>query len=200
MKTLKSLLSKIFKTRKMEVSKELKDFLEKEVLDGIDVSPDFFWKTLENLIYVYGPINKKLLEKRKSIQDKIDNWHLENNSSDFNFMEYKNFLYEIGYIVPESESFSINTKNVDNEISKIAGPQLVVPVMNARFALNAANARWGSLYDALYGTNVISEEDGALRSGSYNPARGEKVIAFAKNFLDETIPLEVRVFCRCLKI
>ena len=90
MKTLKSLLSKIFKTRKMEVSKELKDFLEKEVLDGIDVSPDFFWKTLENLIYVYGPINKKLLEKRKSIQDKIDNWHLENNSSDFNFMEYKN--------------------------------------------------------------------------------------------------------------
>ena len=98
-------------------------------------------------------------------RDKIDNWHLENNSSDFNFMEYKNFLYEIGYIVPESESFSINTKNVDNEISKIAGPQLVVPVMNARFALNAANARWGSLYDALYGTNVISEEDGALRSG-----------------------------------
>ena len=194
MKTLKSLLSKIFKTRKMEVSKELKDFLEKEVLDGIDVSPDFFWKTLENLIYVYGPINKKLLEKRKSIQDKIDNWHLENNSSDFNFMEYKNFLYEIGYIVPESESFSINTKNVDNEISKIAGPQLVVPVMNARFALNAANARWGSLYDALYGTNVISEEDGALRSGSYNPARGEKVIAFAKNFLDETIPLEYGSF------
>ena len=194
MKTLKSLLSKIFKTRKMEVSAELKDFLEKEVLDGIDVAPDFFWKTLENLIYVYGPINKKLLEKRKLIQSKIDNWHLENNSSDFNFMEYKNFLYEIGYIVPESESFSINTKNVDSEISKIAGPQLVVPVMNARFALNAANARWGSLYDALYGTNIISEEDGALRSGSYNPARGEKVIAFAKNFLDETIPLEYGSF------
>ena len=194
MKTLKSLLSIIFKTRKMEVSEELKDFLEKEVLDGIDVAPDFFWKTLENLIYVYGPINKKLLEKRKSIQDKIDNWHLENKSSDFNFMEYKNFLYEIGYIVPESESFSINTKNVDNEISKIAGPQLVVPVMNARFALNAANARWGSLYDALYGTNIISEEDGALRTGSYNPARGEKVIAFAKNFLDETIPLEYGSF------
>ena len=194
MKTLKSLLSKIFKTRKMEVSAELKDFLEKEVLDGIDVAPDFFWKTLENLIYVYGPINKKLLEKRKLIQSKIDNWHLENNSSDFNFMEYKNFLYEIGYIVPESESFSINTKNVDSEISKIAGPQLVVPVMNARFALNAANARWGSLYDALYGTNIISEEDGALRTGSYNPARGEKVIAFAKNFLDETIPLEYGSF------
>jgi malate synthase len=194
MKTLKSLLSKIFKTRKMEVSAELKDFLEKEVLDGIDVAPDFFWKTLENLIYVYGPINKKLLEKRKLIQSKIDNWHLENNSSDFNFMEYKNFLYEIGYIVPESESFSINTKNVDDEICKIAGPQLVVPVMNARFALNAANARWGSLYDALYGTNIISEEDGALRSGSYNPARGEKVIAFAKNFLDETIPLEYGSF------
>jgi malate synthase len=194
MKTLKSLFSKIFKTQKMEVSAELKDFLEKEVLDGIDITSDFFWKTLENLIYVYGPINKKLLEKRKLIQSKIDNWHLENNSSDFNFTDYKNFLYEIGYIVPESESFSINTKNVDDEICKIAGPQLVVPVMNARFALNAANARWGSLYDALYGTNIISEEDGALRSGSYNPARGEKVIAFAKNFLDETIPLEYGSF------
>jgi malate synthase len=101
---------------------------------------------------------------------------------------------KLDILCPESESFSINTKNVDDEICKIAGPQLVVPVMNARFALNAANARWGSLYDALYGTNIISEEDGALRSGSYNPARGEKVIAFAKNFLDETIPLEYGSF------
>ena len=194
MKILKSLLPRIFNTPRMKVSRELKDFLEKEVLDGIDIAPAFFWQTLENLIHVYGPINKELLNKRKVIQDKIDDWHLKNKTLDFDFLEYKNFLYEIGYIVPESESFSINTKNVDDEICKIAGPQLVVPVMNARFALNAANARWGSLYDALYGTNIISEEDGALRTGSYNPARGEKVIEFAKNFLDETIPLEYGSF------
>ena len=119
---------------------------------------------------------------------------INNKDKNFNFDNYKNFLYEIGYIVPESDDFSISTKNVDPEISSIAGPQLVVPVMNARFALNAANARWGSLYDALYGTNIISEEDGASRVGSYNPARGEKVIAFAKEFLDKTIPLELGSF------
>ena len=141
MKKLMNLFSKIFKAKKMQVSKELKDFLEKEVLDGIDISPDFFWKTLENLIHVYGPINKELLNKRKVIQDKIDDWHLKNQTLDFDLSEYKSFLYEIGYIVPESETFSISTKNVDPEVSQIAGPQLVVPVMNARFALNAANAR-----------------------------------------------------------
>ena len=175
----------------MQVDEDLKNFVNDELLNGLDITSDFFWQTLENLIYVYGPLNKSLLEKRKLLQDKIDEWHINNKDKNFNFDNYKNFLYEIGYIVPESDDFSISTKNVDPEISSIAGPQLVVPVMNARFALNAANARWGSLYDALYGTNIISEEDGASRVGSYNPARGEKVIAFAKEFLDKTIPLEL---------
>ena len=192
--SIKDAFLNIFKSPAMQVDEDLKNFVNNELLNGLDITPDFFWQTLENLIYVYGPINKSLLEKRKLLQDKIDEWHINNKDKNFNFDNYKNFLYEIGYIVPESDDFSITTKNVDPEISSIAGPQLVVPVMNARFALNAANARWGSLYDALYGTNIISEEDGASRVGSYNPARGEKVIAFAKEFLDETIPLELGSF------
>ena len=192
--SIKELFLNIFKSPAMQVDEDLKKFVNDELLNGLDITSDFFWQTLENLIYVYGPINKSLLEKRKLLQDKIDEWHINNKDKNFNFDNYKNFLYEIGYIVPESNDFSIATKNVDPEISSIAGPQLVVPVMNARFALNAANARWGSLYDALYGTNIISEEDGASRAGSYNPARGEKVIAFAKEFLDETIPLELGSF------
>ena len=192
--SIKDLFLNIFKSPAMQVDEDLKNFVNDELLNGLDITPDFFWQTLENLIYVYGPINKSLLEKRKLLQDKIDEWHINNKDKNFNFDNYKNFLYEIGYIVPESDDFSISTKNVDPEISSIAGPQLVVPVMNARFALNAANARWGSLYDALYGTNIISEEDGASRVGSYNPARGEKVIAFAKEFLDKTIPLELGSF------
>ena len=192
--SIKDAFLNIFKSPAMQVDEDLKNFVNNELLNGLDITPDFFWQTLENLIYVYGPLNKSLLEKRKLLQDKIDEWHINNKDKNFNFDNYKNFLYEIGYIVPESDDFSITTKNVDPEISSIAGPQLVVPVMNARFALNAANARWGSLYDALYGTNIISEEDGASRVGSYNPARGEKVIAFAKEFLDETIPLELGSF------
>ena len=192
--SIKELFLNIFKSPAMQVDEDLKNFVNDELLNGLDITSDFFWQTLENLIYVYGPINKSLLEKRKLLQDKIDEWHINNKDKNFNFDNYKNFLYEIGYIVPESDDFSISTKNVDPEISSIAGPQLVVPVMNARFALNAANARWGSLYDALYGTNIISEEDGASRVGSYNPARGEKVIAFAKEFLDKTIPLELGSF------
>ncbi len=192
--SIKDLFLNIFKVPSMQIDLNLKNFVKDELLNGLDISPDFFWQTLENLIYVYGPLNKSLLEKRKLMQDKIDEWHVNNKDENFNFDNYKNFLYEIGYIVPESDDFSISTKNVDPEISLIAGPQLVVPVMNARFALNAANARWGSLYDALYGTNIISEEDGASRVGSYNPTRGEKVIAFAKEFLDKTIPLELGSF------
>ncbi len=171
------------------ISKDLKNFLENEVLIGLDISKDHFWSSFEAIVNEFSPRNKDLLEKRDKIQSKIDSWHIDRKGQDFNFTEYKSFLTEIGYIAPRSEDFKISTDNVDPEIKTIAGPQLVVPVMNARFALNAANARWGSLYDALYGTDVISESDGAEKVGGYNPVRGDKVIDFAKNFLDETIPL-----------
>ena len=175
---------------KLDVADSLKDFLENEVLVGLDIAPKQFWKSFENIVNNFSPRNKSLLEEREKIQSLIDSWHLERNGKDFDSNEYKLFLEDIGYLAPRSSKFSITTTNVDPEIKTIAGPQLVVPVMNARFALNAANARWGSLYDALYGTDMISEEDGAKREGGYNPVRGDKVIAFAKKFLDETIPLE----------
>ena len=159
------------------------------MLIDLDISKDHFWSSFETIVNEFSPRNKDLLQKRENIQAKIDTWHIDRKGQDFNFTEYKSFLTEIGYIAPRSEDFKISTDNVDPEIKTIAGPQLVVPVMNARFALNAANARWGSLYDALYGTDVISESDGAEKVGGYNPVRGDKVIDFAKNFLDETIPL-----------
>ena len=174
----------------LNISSNLKQFLENEVLPGLGINADSYWQAFEQIIDEFSPRNKKLLNMREEIQEKIDNWHIERKGFEHNHEEYKKFLEEIGYIVPRSSKFSITTDNVDPEIKTIAGPQLVVPVMNARFALNAANARWGSLYDALYGTDVIDEEDGATREGGYNPIRGDKVISFAKNFLDETIPLE----------
>ncbi|MDA7857125.1 malate synthase G [Gammaproteobacteria bacterium] len=173
----------------MQVSGELKSFLENEVLDGLDISPEHFWSSLESILAEFGPRNKALLDKREVIQSQIDGWHLARKNTDHDHEEYKDFLKEIGYIVPDTGDFTISTSDVDDEIKTIAGPQLVVPVMNARFALNAANARWGSLYDALYGTDVISEDNGATKAGAYNPVRGDKVIAFAKDFLDSTIPL-----------
>ena len=172
----------------LKVSKELDDLINKKVCSGIDVNPDSFWDSLEKIIEEFTPKNKALLEKREDLQKKIDEWHLANNKP-IDKAEYKNFLKEIGYLLEEADDFSIETKNVDPEIASIAGPQLVVPVMNARFALNAANARWGSLYDALYGTDVISEEEGAEKAGAYNPKRGAKVIEFSKKFLDENLPL-----------
>ena len=174
----------------LNISKHLKDFLENEVLDGLAISKEHFWSSFEEIVNEFSPRNKALLQKREDIQTQIDNWHLEYKGQDFNHAEYKSFLTDIGYIAPRSPDFLISTENVDPEIKTIAGPQLVVPVMNARFALNAANARWGSLYDALYGTDVISEDNGAEKVGGYNPVRGDKVIDFAKNFLDETVPLE----------
>ena len=174
----------------LTISKDLKDFLENEVLDGLDISKEYFWASFEKIVNEFSPRNKALLKKREDIQTQIDAWHIDRKHQDFNLKEYKTFLTDIGYIVPRSHDFKITTDNVDPEIKTIAGPQLVVPLMNARFALNAANARWGSLYDALYGTDVISEDDGAEKVGGYNPIRGDKVIEFARNFLDETIPLE----------
>ena len=173
----------------LSVSIDLEAFLKSEVLPGLDLSEDHFWNSLENIINEFSPRNKELLDIRESMQGKIDAWHLANPGLEKNFNVYKDFLRDIGYLVPEGEDFKISTDNVDPEIAFIAGPQLVVPVMNARFALNAANARWGSLYDALYGTDMISEDNGASRAGAYNPVRGEKVIEFAKNFLDENFSL-----------
>ena len=180
---------KYINKRSLSVSIDLEAFLKSEVLPGLDLSEDHFWNSLENIINEFSPRNKELLDIRESMQGKIDAWHLANPGLEKNFDVYKDFLKDIGYLVPEGEDFKISTDNVDPEIAFIAGPQLVVPVMNARFALNAANARWGSLYDALYGTDMISEDNGASRAGAYNPVRGEKVIEFAKNFLDENFSL-----------
>ena len=173
----------------LSVSTDLESFLRLEVLPGLDITEEHFWSSLENIIDEFDPKNKALLETRELMQQQIDEWHLTNPGKEKNLSTYKKFLNEIGYLLEEGDDFKITTKNVDPEISSIAGPQLVVPVMNARFALNAANARWGSLYDALYGTDMIPEDGGASRAGAYNPLRGDKVIAFAKEFLDENFSL-----------
>ena len=173
----------------LSVSIKLDEFLTSEVLPDLNITSDHFWQSLEAIVQEFGPRNRELLGLRETIQQKIDDWHLSNKGQTHDFESYKSFLKEIGYLIADKGEFTIETQNVDPEIATIAGPQLVVPVMNARFALNAANARWGSLYDALYGTDMISEDDGATRAGAYNPVRGDKVIAFAKNFLDEHFPL-----------
>ena len=173
----------------LSVSTDLESFLRSEVLPGLDLSEEHFWISLEKIINEFSPKNKTLLGVRESMQEQIDAWHLANPGQEKNLDIYKNFLKEIGYLLEEGGDFKITTENVDPEIASIAGPQLVVPVMNARFALNAANARWGSLYDALYGTDMISEENGASRAGAYNPVRGDKVIEFAKKFLDKNFAI-----------
>ncbi|MFL2753253.1 MAG: malate synthase G [Gammaproteobacteria bacterium] len=172
---------------KLSISTSLHALLEQEIAPDLNLDTTKFWQDFERIAEKYIPINKELLEKRKELQTKIDEWHLANK--DFDFGAYKSFLKEIGYLVDEGPDFEISTANVDAEIAEIAGPQLVVPVMNARFSLNAANARWGSLYDALYGTDMISEDGGADRGGAYNPIRGDKVIDFSKNFLNDYLPL-----------
>lgn len=173
----------------LEIAKVLYDLVANEIAPGTGIEPDDFWASFEQVVADLAPKNKALLEKRDEIQAKIDAWHLERKGQPHNADEYKAFLTELGYLLPEGEDFKVSTENVDEEIGQIAGPQLVVPVMNARYALNAANARWGSLYDALYGTDIISEEDGAEKGSGYNPKRGAKVIAYARKFLDESAPL-----------
>ena len=195
-KFLKSSISKERKINEitLDISDNLKEFVKDELLPGLNISPEYFWSSFQEILNNFSQKNKELLDKRKDLQEKIDHWHIENKNKDFEIDQYKKFLTDIGYLHPRSNNFSIKTSNVDPEVRKIAGPQLVVPVMNARFALNATNARWGSLYDALYGTDMISESEGAIREGGYNPIRGDRVIAFAKNFLDETFPLENGTF------
>lgn len=171
----------------LQVAPLLYDFVNQQALPNTGVSEEQFWSKFEAIINDLTPRNRELIAKRDAIQAQIDAWHCDNKDADF--AAYKAFLQEIGYLLPEGEDFSVSTDNVDPEVATLAGPQLVVPVMNARYALNAANARWGSLYNALYGTDAISETDGAEMGSDYNPVRGQKVIEFARNFLDESAPL-----------
>lgn len=173
----------------LQISTELHQFIEQDVLPLSAIDSDTFWQGASDIIHQLTPKNQELLAVRESLQSQIDQWHQENSYSEATFNDYKAFLADIGYIETPSENFTIETQNVDAELATMAGPQLVVPIMNARFALNAVNARWGSLYDALYGSDIITEEDGAENKGGYNPVRGAKVIAFAKRFLDESLPL-----------
>ena len=174
----------------LQIAQELYDFINEKAIPGTGVEQDAFWAGFDAIANELAPKNKALLEKRDDLQAKIDAYHTERKGQPHNAAEYKTFLQEIGYLLPEGEDFEATTENVEPEIGQMAGPQLVVPVMNARFALNAANARWGSLYDALYGTTVISEEGGAEKGQGYNKVRGDKVIAYARNFLNEAAPLK----------
>jgi malate synthase len=173
----------------LQVAEVLHDLVESRMVPGTGLTADQVWSSLADILATLAPRNKALLEKRDQLQAQIDAWHLDHKGQVHDAIEYKKFLTDIGYLVPEGADFEIDTQNVDPEVAVIAGPQLVVPVMNARYALNAANARWGSLYDALYGTDAIPETDGADRSGGYNPVRGGKVIEFANGFLDQIAPL-----------
>jgi len=172
----------------LRIAKPIYDLVNDQICPGTGINIESFWSNFADIINKFAPKNRELLEKREVLQAQIDRWHRDNRA-EFEFSEYKNFLQDIGYLVPEGPDFSINPKNVDTEIAQQAGPQLVVPIMNARFALNAVNARWGSLYDALYGNDVIAEDNGAEKVGSYNPVRGQKVIDYGRAFLDGSVPL-----------
>ena len=173
----------------LTINQDLFDFIEHEALPETGISSSQFWQNFAKIINDLSDDNAQLLVKRDELQAQIDHWHQNNFGDKFNFDTYKQFLNDIGYLAPVVEDFTISTEHVDTELASIAGPQLVVPIMNARFALNAVNARWGSLYDALYGTDVISSENGAEKTGAYNQVRGAKVISYAKNYLDQAIPL-----------
>ncbi len=172
------------------VAESLYKLINEEMLPGTAVAPEQFWTRFDAIVHELAPVNRVLLRQRDEIQAKMDDWYRTNSRCPLDKVAYKAMLESIGYLVPEGEDFTIGTENVDAEISRIAGPQLVVPVANARFALNAANARWGSLYDALYGTNAIPETDGCERGSSFNTRRGLRVITWTQDFLDEAIPLE----------
>ena len=170
----------------LQVDRQLADFVEDRALPGTGIEADAFWKGFSDILHDLGPRNRELLDTRAEMQSRIDAWHKERAGQEHDSEAYQSFLREIGYLVPEGDDFTVETQNVDPEIAKVPGPQLVVPITNARFALNAANARWGSLYDAFYGTDALGE---GPRGGGYDPERGQQVVARAKAFLDETVPL-----------
>ncbi|WP_271895771.1 malate synthase G [Candidatus Phyllobacterium onerii] len=173
----------------LKVAKELHDFVANEAIPGTGIDAAQFWSGFAQIVDDLAPKNRRLLQKRDALQQKLDDFYKSKRDSGYSQEEYETFVRGIGYLLPEGAAFAVSTSNVDPEIAVVAGPQLVVPVMNARYALNAANARWGSLYDALYGTDAISDEDGAERGKAFNPVRGSKVIAWAKTFLDDSAPL-----------
>jgi len=173
----------------LRVARTLYDFITDEALPGTGIDPDTFWSGADTLVADLAPRNAELLARRDGLQAQIDRWHRQRVIGGIDAAEYRKFLADIGYLVPEPADFTISTSGVDAEITSTAGPQLVVPILNARFALNAANARWGSLYDALYGTDVISDEGGAQAGSTYNTVRGDRVISYAKRFLDDVVPL-----------
>src|SRR5581483_11508451 len=174
----------------LDVDEKLYSLVRDEIAPGTGVDPEAFWRALGAIVKDLGPINRRLLDKRDALQAEIDRWHRAHKDLPFDRKEYTRLLEKIGYLLPEGPDFKVTTANVDAEISEIAGAQLVVPLDNARYALNAANARWGSLYDALYGTDVIAENGGCEKGESYNPRRGAKVIAYVAEFLDKTVGLE----------
>jgi len=174
----------------LTIARPLHELVACEAAPGTGISAEDFWRVLARVIEEFTPRNRALLERRRELQQRIDDWHRDRRGREFDHEAYRRFLREIGYLEPEGPDVAVETANVDVEIASVAGPQLVVPITNARFAINAANARWGSLYDALYGTDVIPEAGGAERSAGYNPVRGERVIAYGRAFLDEIAPLE----------
>ena len=172
----------------LKISDELLSFVNKELLKDLDISSEKFWEGFDNAVHDLAPKNKELIQIRENLQKKIDDWHIKNKGNKIEIEQYKKFLSEIGYLKEEGSDFKIETKNVDDEITQIAGPQLVVPIMNARYTLNAANARWVSLYDSLYGTNIIESEEGG--SERYDPNRGQEVIKYVREFFDKYIPID----------
>ena len=177
------------KINNLSVSNELLNFINDELLEGTKISPEKFWESFDKAVHELAPRNKELIQIREDLQKKIDRWHIKNKSDQIDLKKYKEFLKEIGYLKEIGSDFKIKTKNVDEEITNIAGPQLVVPIMNERYALNAANARWMSLYDSLYGTDVIEQSEDSV-SERYDPQRGQEVIKYVRDFLDKHIPLE----------
>ena len=184
------MVEKYIKIEELSVSKNLFNFINNELLPGTKIKKKIFWKGFNKYIHELAPKNKEYLEIRDKLQNSIDNWNKDKKGEKIILNKYKEFLIKIGYLKRTGSNFIIKTKNIDKEISSVCGPQLVCPISNARFILNAANARWVSLYDSLYGTDIISETQGALKGKTYNPIRGKKVIEYARNILDKYIPLK----------